>query len=235
MKSKYLSPNQGKSDVKKFLSRLNEMPVIRKAEKRGRLIFAMDATASREPMWDRACHIQSQMFEVTAALGGLNIQLCYYHGFEIFHATAWSSQSAALGREITGVRCLAGHTQIRKVLEHALAETKRQKVNAVVFIGDCMEEDANSLYTLAGELGILGVPLFIFHEGDEPRAAAVFRRMARLSRGAYCYFDAGSAKHLGELLGAVAVYAAGGVEALNDYTSRHGTKVLQLSSQIKRA
>jgi hypothetical protein len=235
MKSKYLSPNQGKSDVQEFLNRLNEMPVIRKPEKRGRLVFAMDATASREPMWDRASHIQSQMFEVTAALGGLDIQLCYYHGFEIFHATAWSSQSAVLRREISEVRCLAGYTQIRKVLEHALAETKRRKVNAVVFIGDCMEEDANSLCTLSGELGLHGVPLFIFHEGDDPGAAAVFRRMAKLSHGAYCYFDAGSAKHLGELLGAVAVYAAGGLDALNDYSSRHGTKVLQLSSQIKRA
>ncbi|MGR9105885.1 MAG: VWA domain-containing protein [Gammaproteobacteria bacterium] len=234
MKNKSLSRNFGKSDVKEFLNRLEQMPLVRKAEKRGRLIFALDATASREPLWDRACHIQAQMFEVTAALGGLDIQLCYYHGFEIFHASTWSNQSSALLREMTSVPCLAGHTQIRKVLAHALAETKKQKVNAVVFIGDCMEEDGSVLCNLAGELGILGVPLFIFHEGDEPRAAAVFRRMAKLSHGAYCYFDAGSAQHLGELLAAVAVYAAGGLAALDDYSREHGSSILQLSNQIKR-
>lgn len=233
MKNKYLSRDPGKSDVKEFLGKLDKMPVVRKAETRGRLIFAMDATQSREPMWDRACHIQGQMFEVTNALGGLEVQLCYYHGFEIFYATLWSNKSSALLREMTAVRCLAGHTQIGRLLEHALAEAKKQKVNALVFIGDCMEEDGHYLCSLAGESGILGLPLFIFHEGDEPGTAAVFRRLAKLSQGAYCRFDAGSAKHLGELLGAVAVYAAGGRQALDDYTSKHGTSVLQLSNQIK--
>src|SRR3546814_9870581 len=38
--------------------------------RRGRLIFAMDATASREPTWDRACRLQGEMFKETAALGG---------------------------------------------------------------------------------------------------------------------------------------------------------------------
>lgn len=234
MKSKYPSRNPGKSEVQEFLGRLEKMPTVRKAQSRGRLIFAMDATQSREPMWDRACRIQGQMFEVTSALGGLDVQLCYYHGFEIFHASPWSNKSTALLREMTSVPCLAGHTQIGRLLEHALAETKKQKVDAVVFIGDCMEEDGGSLLSLAGKLGILGVPLFIFHEGDEPVAREVFRRMAGVSRGAYCHFDAGSARHLSELLGAVAVYAAGGLKALDDYSRKHGSTVLQLTDQIKR-
>ena len=50
-------------------------------EGRARLIFAMDATASREPTWDRACQVQGQMFLETAALGGLEVQLVYYRGF----------------------------------------------------------------------------------------------------------------------------------------------------------
>ncbi|MGH8500048.1 MAG: hypothetical protein ACRERV_14760, partial [Methylococcales bacterium] len=173
MKNKDLSRHPGKSDVKEFISKLDKMPLVRKSENTGRLVFAMDATASREPMWGRACHIQGQMFEVTNALGGLDVQLCYYHGFEIFHATRWSNKSSTLLREMTAVHCSAGHTQIRKVLEHVLTETKKIKVNAVVFIGDCMEEDADYLCKLAGELGVLGVPLFIFHEGDEPTAATV--------------------------------------------------------------
>ena len=234
MKNKNLSRDQGKSDVQEFLNKLEKMPLARKAGKRGRLIFSRDATQSREPTWDRAIHIQSQMFEVTSGLGGLDIQLCYYHGFEIFRSTGWLNQSSVLLREMTAVHCLSGHTQIRKILDHALVETKKQKVNAVVFIGDCMEEDGNRLCDLAGKLGMLGVPLFLFHEGDEPGAAAAFRRMAALSRGAYCPFGTGSAKQLGELLGAVAVYAAGGLPALEDYSSRHGAAVLQLTSQIKR-
>jgi hypothetical protein len=34
---------------------------------RGRLIFALDATASREPTWDRASHLQAEMFKETEA------------------------------------------------------------------------------------------------------------------------------------------------------------------------
>jgi hypothetical protein len=42
-----------------------------------RLIFALDATASREPTWDSACRIQGEIFEATAAIGGLDLQLAY--------------------------------------------------------------------------------------------------------------------------------------------------------------
>ena len=234
MKNKKLSIRSGKSDIKDFISQMDRMPVVRKTGRRGRLIFAMDATASREPMWDRANQIQSQMFEVTRDLGGLDIQLCYYQGLGLFHASAWYDQATALSREMSAVRCLAGHTQIQRVLQHTLSETKKNKVNALVFVGDCMEEDPKILCNLAGQLGILGVPLFLFHEGDEPSAAAVFRRMAELSKGAYCFFNAKSAKQLSELLGAVAVYAAGGFAALEQFSNRFGGTALQLSHQIKR-
>ena len=70
-----------------------------------------------------------------------------------------------------------------------------------------MEEDVDRLAKLAGELGLIGVPVFLFQEGREPKAERAFREIARLSRGAYCPFDAGSAKQLRELLTAVAVYA----------------------------
>ncbi|MGH8475888.1 MAG: hypothetical protein ACRER2_08990 [Methylococcales bacterium] len=234
MTNKTLLRHADKSEVREFINKLDNMPLVRQSENRGRLVFAMDATASRQPTWDRACHIQGRMFEVTNSLGGLDVQLCYYHGFEIFHTSRWSNKASSLLREMTGVCCAAGHTQIHKVLEHVLTESRKHKVNATVFIGDCMEEDPDRLVKLAGELGIRGVPLFIFHEGDEPTAATVFRRMAKSSYGAYCHFNAHSAEHLGELLGAVAVFAAGGQLALNDYTSRHGPGVLQLTKQIKR-
>jgi hypothetical protein len=72
-----LSKKSSDQEVDEFLRKVAAAPVIRPAGKRGRLMFAMDATASREPTWDRACHIQAQMFEATSALGGLEIQLVY--------------------------------------------------------------------------------------------------------------------------------------------------------------
>ena len=96
-----------------------------------------------------------------------------------------------------------------------------------------MEEDVDQLCALAGELGLLGVPAFMFHEGQEPTAALAFRQIARLTDGAYLSFDANSAKQLQEILSAVAVYVAGGRPALEDYGKRTGGAVLQIAHQIK--
>ncbi len=222
------------AQVEAFLNRVAAVPAPAAAGGgRGRLIFAMDATASREPSWDQACQIQGEMFAATADLGGLEIQLVYYRGFGEFRHTKWVTDSRSLVRQMTGVFCLGGHTQIRKVLQHAIDETKRKAVNAVVFVGDCMEEDVDLLCHLAGELGLLGVPVFIFHEGNEPIAARCFRQIARLTKGAYLSFDAASARQLRDLLGAVAVYAAGGRRALEDLGKRAGGAVLQIAGQVK--
>jgi len=116
-----------------------------------------------------------------------------------------------------GVACRGGYTQIRKVLAHARRQSEAAKVNAVIYVGDCMEENIDQLGDLAGQLGLLGVPVFLFQEGHEPNAARAFKEIARLTRGAYCRFDAGSARQLRELLAAVAVYATGGRKALKDF------------------
>jgi hypothetical protein len=221
------------AEVAEFLRKVAATPA-RVSGERGRLIFAMDATASREPTWDTACQIQGQMFTETTALGGLDIQLCYYRGFGEFEVTTWLSTSAHLLARMSGVRCLGGQTQIEKVLRHVITEAKKKKVNALVFVGDCMEEDIDELCQLAGELGLLGVPVFIFHEGYEPIAERAFKQIARLTRGAYCHFDVGSAQQLRDLLSAVAVYAAGGRRALQDFGQRKGGVILQLTHQIHR-
>jgi hypothetical protein len=227
-------PDKARSDeVADFIDEIARAPSVRSASGRGRLIFAMDATASRDPTWDRACHIQGQMFEETSALGGLEVQLVFYRGFGECKASPWVDSSAGLVRRMTSVRCLGGHTQIGKVLRHAIKETKQRKVNALVFVGDCMEEDIDHVCHLAGELGLLGVPMFIFHEGDDAVARAAFQQMARLTNGACCRFDSASASQLRELLSAVAVYAAGGRRALENYGKRAGATVLQITSQLK--
>jgi len=221
------------ADVDAFLRRVAAVPPPRPAGGRGRLIFAMDATASREPTWDRACQLQGEMFEATAELGGLDVQLVYFRGFGECRHSKWVADSRALVGLMTAVSCRGGFTQIGKVLRHAIKETKRERVGALVFVGDCMEEDVDALCHLAGELGLLGVPAFIFHEGGEPVAAGAFRQIARLTKGAYCSFDAASAAQLRDLLGAVAVYAAGGRKALEDYGQRAGATVLQIARQVR--
>ena len=218
--------------VDAFLKKLAAMPAVRPAGPRGRLIFALDATASRQPTWDQACMIQAQMFQAVGQMGGLDVQLVYYRGFHEFEAFPWLDNAAALTQRMTGVFCLGGRTQIARVLKHAIAETKAKRVNALVFVGDCMEEPADNLCHMAGQLGVLGLPIFLFHEGREPLAAATFQQLARLSGGAYCPFDAGSAQQLTELLRAVAVYAAGGLKALQDFSRQAGGKTLLLTRQL---
>ena len=219
--------------VDDFLRQVAATPAVRPGEGRGRLIFAMDATASREPTWDRASHIQAEMFSETAALGGLDIQLVYYRGFGECKASPWVHTTQALLRHMTGVFCLAGQTQIAKVLQHAIRETERKRVAALVFVGDCVEEDIDKLGHLAGQMGLLGVPCFMFHEGHEPLARSAFQQIARLTGGAYCPFDATSARQLRDLLSAVAVFAAGGRKALADYSQRKGGVTRQLTHQVK--
>jgi hypothetical protein len=218
--------------VDAFLRDLNRAPAVRPAGRRGRLIFAMDATASREPSWDRACRIQGEMFEATAALGGLDVRLVFYRGFAECKASRWMQNAADLHKAMRAVSCIGGETQIERVLEHAIAETKRQRVHALVFVGDAMEEDADRLCKLAGELGLLGTPVFVFHEGGDATAAAAFKQIAKLSRGAYLSFDLASADKLKELLAAVAVYAAGGYRALADLSAKKGGDLGLLTAQL---
>ncbi len=230
--SKDLPQKSSKAAIDAFVERVRSTPAIKAGGERGRLIFAMDATASREPSWDRACQIQGEMFSETAALGGLDIQLCYYRGFGEFEASAWLSSAEALLQRMTSVTCRGGYTQIEKVLRQAISETRAKKVQALVFVGDCMEEDVDKLCHLAGQLGVLGVPAFLFHEGAEPGAERAFKEIARLTRGAYCPFDASSAAQLRDLLSAVAVYAAGGQAALQDFSKARGEVVRRLTRQL---
>jgi hypothetical protein len=227
-------PEKSRSaEVDAFLRDLQRAPAVRAGGGRGRLLFTLDATASREPTWDRACRIQGEMFEATAALGGLDVKLVYYRGFNECKASRWMANAADLHRAMRAVSCLGGETQIERVLAHAIAENNKQRVNAFVFVGDAMEESVDRLCQLAGELGLKGVPIFLFHEGGDPIAANAFQQMAKLSRGAYLRFDLASADRLRDLLGAVAVYAAGGYRALTAYSERKGGEVLRLTSQLR--
>lgn len=212
------------ADVSAFLQKAASVPVAADAplpqsaqaagQERGRLIFALDATMSRQATWDRAMHIQSEMFQVAGCMTGLAIKLVYFRGFGECRASRWVERSDELAGVMSRIFCQGGRTQIGKVLKCALEEARREKVSALVYVGDCMEEDVDLLCARAGELGLLRVPIFLFQEGSDPVADGAFREMARLSGGAHCPFSSGSADRLAQLLKAVAAYASGGRRAL---------------------
>jgi hypothetical protein len=215
-----------RAEIDAFIQRARTLAPPTEAGKRGRLIFALDATMSRQPTWDTACKLQAEMFRETASVGGLDVQLIYFRGLNECRASRWVSDGAGLGELMGRIHCMGGHTQIRKVLQHARGESDRGKVAALVYVGDAMEEGIDDLAAAAGELGLRGVPAFMFHEGHDAIAEQAFREIARLSRGAYCRFDLSAAHELGELLRAAAVYAAGGVKALTAQRSAGARKLL---------
>jgi hypothetical protein len=197
---------------------------------RGRIIFALDATASREQTWDTACKLQAEMFREVATAGGLEVQLVYYRGDAQCAASRWTTDTNHLTKIMTGIMCRAGHTQLRKVLTHAQKETRLLKVGALIFIGDALEEEPDEVIPEARELGRLGVPAFMFQEGDDQKVEQVFREIAKVTGGAYCRFDPGAARQLAELLKAVAVFATVGVAAL---AARGDAGAVKLLSQLK--
>lgn len=200
----------------------------------GRLLFALDATASREASWDQAARIQHEMFEATRNVGELWVQLAFFRGFGEFKVSGWLTQPDEIHRLMGAVFCMAGETQIEKVLKHARNEAGRQGVRALVYVGDCCEENVDRLGQVAGELGLLGVPAFMFHEGGDAQAERAFRHIAKLTGGAYARFDAGSAETLKRLLKAVAVFAAGGRQALDDLALQEGGEARRLIEQINK-
>lgn len=221
------APAAKEEDVSAFLAKVRAMPPAPKQDgARGRLVFAMDATMSRQPTWDRALAIQSEMFTETQRIGGLDVQLVYFRGHSECRASRWVSEPEALARLMTTVQCHGGYTQIGRVLTHLRNEAQGAKINAAVYVGDAMEENIDALCKTAGEIGLLGVPIFMFQEGSNAAVETAFRELARLTRGAYFRLDAASAKMLRELLTAVAVYAAGGRPALEARTAHQGAALL---------
>jgi hypothetical protein len=223
--------NQTGAEVDAFLRKLAVTPVPARAAK-GRLIFALDATMSRLPTWDRACQIQGDMFREADAVGGLDIKLVFFRGYRECKASAWYAQSAPLLRAMTSIVCQGGYTQIERVLKRAVKEAREGTVSALVYVGDSCEEEVDPICAVAGELGVLGVPVFMFQEGADPYAETVFREAARLSGGAWCRFDEASADQLRDLLSAVAAFAAGGRRALADYSKRKGGQAGRLAGLI---
>jgi hypothetical protein len=218
--------------VTAFLEQAAKVPARAADGKNGRLIFAMDATASRGPTWQEAMSIQTDMFQEAATVGGLDVQLVYYRGLGDFGASPWTANADRMISLMRSVSVVGGHTQIERVLRHAVDAAKQGKINAMVFIGDAVEESPDLIAAAAGQLALRGVPVFVFHEGGGEPAGTVFRQIAHITHGAYSIFDARSPQQLRDLLKAVAIFAAGGRKALEDFGKKAGGVALRLTHQM---
>jgi hypothetical protein len=219
---------RGTDDVSAFVEAAKQVPATSETG-RGRLIFALDATMSRQPTWDLAQSLQAKMFQVASGLGGLDVQLVYFRGLSECRASNFVSGGRGLAELMSRIAVRGGQTQIRKVLAHARNEAKRAKVGALVYVGDAMEENPDALAALAGELALHGVKAFMFQEGHDPVAKRPFSEIARLTGGAYTAFDSGASARLEALLRAAAAYAAGGRAALAREAASDSTARLLLS------
>jgi hypothetical protein len=236
-KSRDIEPSPGsaraaispKSEVEAFLAEAGRIAPA--AGARGRLVFALDATMSRQPTWDLACEMQAEMFDVAGAVGGLSVQLVYFRGIGESRASPFVANARALRDLMVRIDCRGGHTQIAKVLAHVRREAEKRPIAALAYVGDAMEENADHLCQLAGEIGLLGVRAFMFHEGRDAAAERTFREIARLTGGAYLPFNRAAAAELRALLKAVATYAAGGLKALEGSRSEGARLLLP---QLKR-
>lgn len=204
----------GRSMVEAFLGQAKRLGPVTQAGPRPRLVFALDATMSRQPTWDLACQVQGEMFDAAAGIGGLSVQLVYFRGFGECRSSGWVVQPRALTGLMTGIHCRGGQTQIGRVLRHVREEAGDSPVKAVIYVGDAMEEAVDDLCAVAGELGLLGVKAFMFQEGSDPVASQAFGEIARLTGGAFGRFDAAAPASLAALLRAAAAYASGGIGAL---------------------
>ena len=223
----------GAGAVDAFLDKLNRTPAVHAGTDRGRLIFALDATMSRQPTWDLAQSLQGRMFDTAAALGGLDVQLVYFRGLNECRASRFIANGVGLADLMSKISVSGGNTQIGKVLKHVREECRTRRVGALVYVGDAMEENVDDLCRLAGELGLLGLKAFMFHEGVDPMAETAFREIARLTGGAYAAFDAVAPRKLADLLAAAAAYAAGGRKALEKIAGEGSTTARALLAQMK--
>lgn len=207
------TPPTRRGEVEAFLAEARQHKAA-PTGKDGRLIFALDATMSRQPTWDLACQLQGEMFDAAGRVGGLSVQLVYFRGHGEARASRWVSDGPALKSVMTGIACHGGLTQIGRVLDHANKAARKAPVAALVYVGDAMEENIDWLCQKAGDLALRGTRAFMFQEGHDPAASRAYAEIARLTGGAHLPFDAGAANELRELLAAVGTFAAGGRAAL---------------------
>jgi hypothetical protein len=181
---------------------------------RPRLVFAVDATASREPAWAAARQVTDAL--VKALPGELDVALAVHGGSRVHTFTAFTSDAATLRDRAAGVACQAGLTRLLPIL---FASLKQPAVRVIIYIGDVFEESVSNGRRLADDLGQQGTKLIVLHDTSDPAArrdAEMFWDLAKRTGGCVLPFDANAPGRLRDLLSAVAVYAVGGEKLLRE-------------------
>src|ERR1700733_3610098 len=181
---------------------------------RPRLIFAVDATASREPAWTAARKVTDAL--VKALPGELDVALAGHGGSRVHTFTAFTNSAATLRDRAAGVACEAGMTRLLPILSTSL---RQPGVRVVVYIGDVFEESLNHGRRLADAMGTQGTKLIVLHDTADPgarRDAEVFWDLTKRTGGCVLPFNAAASSRLRDLLSAVAVYAVGGEKLLRE-------------------
>ena len=181
---------------------------------RPRLVFAFDATASREPAWATARQVTDALFKVLP--GELDVALAVHGGSLLHTFTDFTDNANTLRDRAAGIRCLAGFTRMLPILARSL---KRPGVRVVVYIGDVFEESLGRGRKLADEMAARGTKLIVLHDtsdDDARRYGEIFQDLARRTGGCVLPFDINAPDKLRDLLAAVAVYAVGGSKLLRE-------------------
>ena len=191
-----------------------EPPVGNDNPARPRLVFAVDATASREPAWAAARQVTDAL--VKALPGELDVALAVHGGSRVHTFTAFTNHASTLRDRAAGVVCEAGLTRLLPILSASL---KQPAVRVVIYIGDVFEESMSQGRRLADAMGVQGTKLIVLHDTADPAArrdAEVFWDLAKRTGGCVLPFDASAPRRLRDLLSAVAVYAVGGEKLLRE-------------------
>jgi hypothetical protein len=127
---------------------------LKKQRPQGRIAFVIDATGSRVPTWELACQLQSEMLSETAKLGSVELLVIYFRGMDEVGASNWTRDACELQHFMGRIHCEGGYTKYRRAFERVRQEHQRQPINAVVAIGDMLEEEPHTLYDAVVGLGV---------------------------------------------------------------------------------
>ncbi len=219
---------KGKATVARSQAKTDVLAKALKRDRVPRLLFSMDATASREEAWNIAKEITGAMFE--AIPGKLDVGLAYHSGGFLQEITPFTSKEAGFKRKLQSVSCRAGGTAFNPILDKAV---NIPHLKAIIYIGDCFEENEDYAYFLANQLRLKGIRLFIFHDTSSEKqgydintAREVFHELARRSKGAVFPFDVNSPEVVKALLEAISIYAGRGIKALKASKSKSASLLL---------
>jgi hypothetical protein len=179
---------------------------------RSRLVFAVDATASRSAAWGAAKKLQDKLF--AAVPGELDVALAVHGGNKLHTFTPFTANAMELRKLAATVRCRAGHTRLLDILARSL----NTGASVMVYIGDVFEESERKALHLASLLKRNKTRVIVLHDrtGQDFDGGEVFRAIAEITGGAVLPFDHSSLERLGELLEAVAVLAVGGITLVEE-------------------